>query len=121
MTETRPVKIAGLATYVPPRLLTNADLEKMVDTTDEWIRKRTGIDQQNILMLLDQRHMRVAEHNDRCIDVSSAARDPVELGPPDAGPIGLLLNRVRIVTVPEKDPQAANREQLLIGQRLLSM
>ena len=29
--------------YVPPKVLTNFDLEKMVDTTDEWIRTRTGI------------------------------------------------------------------------------
>ena len=39
----RRVEIKSLATYVPPRLLTNADLEKMVDTTDEWIMQRTGI------------------------------------------------------------------------------
>jgi 3-oxoacyl-[acyl-carrier-protein] synthase-3 len=45
----RPVKIAGLATYVPPKLLTNADLEKMVDTTDEWILQRTGIRERHIV------------------------------------------------------------------------
>jgi len=45
----RPVKLAGLSTYVPPRLLTNADLEKMVDTSDEWILKRTGIRQRHIV------------------------------------------------------------------------
>src|SRR3989304_2938512 len=39
----RPTTIRSLATYVPPRVLTNADLEKMVDTTDEWILQRTGI------------------------------------------------------------------------------
>jgi 3-oxoacyl-[acyl-carrier-protein] synthase III len=39
----RHVKIAALSTYVPPRVLTNADLEKMVDTTDAWILQRTGI------------------------------------------------------------------------------
>jgi 3-oxoacyl-[acyl-carrier-protein] synthase-3 len=38
-----------LATYVPPRLLTNADLEKMVDTSDEWILKRTGIRERHIV------------------------------------------------------------------------
>ncbi|MGE0866726.1 MAG: beta-ketoacyl-ACP synthase III, partial [Vicinamibacterales bacterium] len=37
----------SLATKVPPRLLTNADLEKMVDTTDEWIMQRTGIRQRH--------------------------------------------------------------------------
>jgi 3-oxoacyl-[acyl-carrier-protein] synthase III len=36
-------KIAGVAGYVPPRLVTNFDLEKITDTTDEWIRTRTGI------------------------------------------------------------------------------
>ena len=35
--------------HVPPRLLTNADLEKMVDTTDEWILKRTGIRERHIV------------------------------------------------------------------------
>jgi 3-oxoacyl-[acyl-carrier-protein] synthase III len=36
-------KISGVAGYVPPKVLTNADLEKMVETNDEWIRTRTGI------------------------------------------------------------------------------
>ncbi len=36
-------KITGVAGYVPPRIVTNADLEKIVDTNDEWIRTRTGI------------------------------------------------------------------------------
>src|SRR5271169_4632248 len=36
-------KITGVAGYVPPRVVTNFDLEKLVDTTDEWIRTRTGI------------------------------------------------------------------------------
>jgi len=36
-------KITGVAGYVPPRVVTNFDLEKIVDTTDEWIRERTGI------------------------------------------------------------------------------
>jgi 3-oxoacyl-[acyl-carrier-protein] synthase-3 len=45
----RRVKISGLGTYVPPRLLTNADLEKMVDTTNEWILQRTGIRERHIV------------------------------------------------------------------------
>ncbi|HXU50116.1 MAG TPA: beta-ketoacyl-ACP synthase III [Candidatus Binatia bacterium] len=36
-------KITGVAGYVPPRVVTNHDLEKIVDTTDEWIRTRTGM------------------------------------------------------------------------------
>jgi 3-oxoacyl-[acyl-carrier-protein] synthase-3 len=45
----RPTTIKSLATYVPPRLLTNADLEQMVDTTDEWILQRTGIRERHIV------------------------------------------------------------------------
>ena len=43
------VKISALGTYVPPRLLTNADLEKMVETTDQWIMERTGIRERHIV------------------------------------------------------------------------
>ena len=49
MVALRRVKIAGLSTYVPPRLLTNADLEKLVDTSDEWILQRTGIRERHIV------------------------------------------------------------------------
>jgi 3-oxoacyl-[acyl-carrier-protein] synthase III len=42
-------KISALGTYVPPRLLTNADLEKMVDTTNEWIMTRVGIRERHIV------------------------------------------------------------------------
>jgi 3-oxoacyl-[acyl-carrier-protein] synthase III len=42
-------EIKSLATYVPPRLLTNADLERMVDTNNEWIIQRTGIRQRHIV------------------------------------------------------------------------
>ncbi|MCL5021011.1 MAG: 3-oxoacyl-ACP synthase, partial [Bacteroidetes bacterium] len=41
--------ITGVGHYVPEDKLTNADLEKMVDTTDEWIRTRTGIVERRIL------------------------------------------------------------------------
>src|SRR5207253_6726795 len=45
----RPTTIRSLATYVPPRVLTNADLERLVDTTDEWILQRTGIRERHIV------------------------------------------------------------------------
>ena len=41
-------RIVGTGKYLPERVLTNADLEKMVDTTDEWIRTRTGIEHRHI-------------------------------------------------------------------------
>jgi 3-oxoacyl-[acyl-carrier-protein] synthase III len=48
---TKPIraKISALGTYVPPRLLTNADLEKMVDTNNEWIMARVGIRERHIV------------------------------------------------------------------------
>jgi 3-oxoacyl-[acyl-carrier-protein] synthase III len=42
-------KISALGTYVPPRLLTNADLEKMVDTSNDWIMARVGIRERHIV------------------------------------------------------------------------
>ncbi|HKE01231.1 MAG TPA: 3-oxoacyl-ACP synthase, partial [Planctomycetota bacterium] len=39
----------GIGSYVPERRLTNAELEKLVDTSDEWIRQRTGILERRIL------------------------------------------------------------------------
>jgi 3-oxoacyl-[acyl-carrier-protein] synthase-3 len=41
-------KITALGCYVPPRILTNADLEKLVETNDEWIVSRTGISERHI-------------------------------------------------------------------------
>src|SRR4051794_11899723 len=42
-------KLTALGTYVPPKLLTNADLERMVETSDTWITERTGIKQRHIV------------------------------------------------------------------------
>ncbi len=41
-------RITGTGSYLPERIMTNADLEKIVDTTDQWIRERTGITQRHI-------------------------------------------------------------------------
>src|ERR1041384_1517825 len=42
-------KITGVAGFLPPRVMTNADLEKIVDTNDGWIRTRTGIRQRHVV------------------------------------------------------------------------
>ena len=39
----RSVSIVGTGSFVPPKVVTNADMEKLVDTTNEWIVTRTGI------------------------------------------------------------------------------
>ncbi len=48
MCEEKKVGIIGLGAYLPEKVLTNKDLEKMVDTTDEWITTRTGIKERRI-------------------------------------------------------------------------
>ena len=42
-------KITGVAGYVPPKVMTNADFEKIVETSDEWIRTRTGIRERHVV------------------------------------------------------------------------
>ena len=44
-----PAVITGVGGYLPEDILTNTDLESMVDTNDEWIRTRTGIEERRIL------------------------------------------------------------------------
>jgi len=59
-------KIAGTGRYLPENILTNADLAKLVDTTDEWIRTRTGV---------ERRH-RVADDqttSDLCVEAAKVA------------------------------------------------
>ena len=58
----RRAGITGLGIYVPERVLTNADLERMVETTDEWIRTRTGI-----------RERRIAKKGESASDLGSRA------------------------------------------------
>jgi 3-oxoacyl-[acyl-carrier-protein] synthase-3 len=67
-TRFRSVGIAGSGFYVPKKVLTNFDLEKMVDTTDEWIRTRTGV-----------RERRIANDNEATSDLAvEAARKALE-------------------------------------------
>jgi 3-oxoacyl-[acyl-carrier-protein] synthase-3 len=56
------VIIAGIGSYTPKRVLTNDDLSKMVDTSDEWIRTRSGI-----------RERRIAAENEACSDLAIKA------------------------------------------------
>lgn len=46
--DTRGATITGWGSYLPPKVLTNADLEKMVETSDEWIVERTGIRERHV-------------------------------------------------------------------------
>lgn len=46
--EAHPVRVAGTGSYLPEKVLTNNDLEKLVDTSDEWITTRTGIKERRV-------------------------------------------------------------------------
>ena len=52
--------ISGVGHYVPERVVTNADLEKMMDTSDEWIRERSGIHERHFIAD-DERNVDMAE------------------------------------------------------------
>ena len=49
MNQTRRANITALGTYVPPRVMTNTDFEKIVETSDEWITSRTGIRERHVV------------------------------------------------------------------------
>ena len=48
MSHRLAAKITGVAGYVPPKVMTNSDLEKIVENNDEWIRTRTGIRERHV-------------------------------------------------------------------------
>jgi 3-oxoacyl-[acyl-carrier-protein] synthase-3 len=82
-------RIAGTGSYLPDNVVTNQDLEKTMDTTDEWIRERTGI---------RKRHL--AADDEKSSDMGLvAARNAMEMAAIEAGEIGLI---VVATTTPDK-------------------
>ncbi len=73
------VRIAGTGGYVPDRVLTNHDLEKMVDTSDEWIVTRTGIRERRIAAPDQATSDMAAEAARRALDNAGASPEDVEL------------------------------------------
>ena len=71
-------KISALGTYVPPRVLTNADLEKMVETNDQWITERTGIKERHILEKGQGTSDMAAEAARRCLAARGIEASEVE-------------------------------------------
>ena len=77
----RSASIVSTGMYVPSRVLTNADIEKMVDTSDEWIVSRTGI-----------RERRIAAEDEFTSDMGAkAAQQALELGGVDPQEIDLII------------------------------
>jgi 3-oxoacyl-[acyl-carrier-protein] synthase-3 len=79
--------IAGTGGYLPERILTNADLEKMVETSDQWIVERTGIKQRHI----------AADHETTSDLASAAARQALEAA-------GVLATDVDLIIVATTTP-----------------
>lgn len=77
--QTRPVHIVGTGSYVPDRVLTNADLEKMVDTTDEWIFTRTGIKERRIAADYQCTSDLGAEAARRAMEQANVREDEIDL------------------------------------------
>ncbi|WMT28221.1 beta-ketoacyl-ACP synthase III [Bacillus aerius] len=68
--------IIGLGRYIPEKVLTNLDLEKMVETSDEWIRTRTGIEERRIASDdVNTSHMALAAAKKALADADVAAED----------------------------------------------
>jgi 3-oxoacyl-[acyl-carrier-protein] synthase-3 len=82
-------KILGTGAYLPEKILTNADLEKIVDTSSEWIVERTGIHQRNI----------AAEHESALTMADKAARQAIETAGLSVADIGMIIIAT---TTPEK-------------------
>jgi len=89
--EGRSCSISGVGSYVPAKVLTNADLEKMVDTSDEWITTRTGIKERRIAAkneFTSDLGAQAALRAMHCADVTT--HWPVTIEPPQKPPISSL-------------------------------
>jgi len=81
MTQTKPVyaSFRSIGAYVPEKILSNADLEKMVDTTDEWILKRTGIKERHIAAENEYTSDMAAKACELAIERSGIAKEEIDL------------------------------------------
>src|SRR5436853_2386165 len=101
----RTCSISGVGAYVPAKILTNADLEKRVDTTDEWITTRTGI---------KERH--IAAGNEFASDLGAeAARRAMKMAGVTADQIDLVI--VATITPDMPFPSTACLVQKKIGAK----
>lgn len=101
----RTCSIVSVGSYVPPRVLTNADLEKLVDTTDEWITTRTGI-----------KERRIASDTEFTSDIATqAALRALERAGMEASQIDLII--VATITPDMPFPSTACLVQQKIGAR----
>ena len=81
MSETKPIRahVTGWGRYVPSHVLTNADLEKMVDTNDEWIVTRTGIRERRVAAANETTASMAAVASLRAIRAAGISPDDIDL------------------------------------------
>ncbi len=96
-------RIIGTGGYLPEKVMTNADLEKMVDTSDEWIRERTGIEERRI----------AAEGQTTCDLAEQASLQALEMA--DVTPQELDLILVATTTPDKIFPSTATLLQARLG------
>ncbi|TXI18265.1 MAG: ketoacyl-ACP synthase III [Nitrosomonas sp.] len=107
-------KITGTGSYLPEKILTNQDLENMVDTSDDWIRTRTGITQRHIArddqvasdlaLYASQNAMKAAGISNKDIDLIIVATTTPDMIFPSTACI--LQNKLGIENCPAFDVQA---------------
>ena len=96
-------RILATGSYLPERVMSNAELEAMVDTSDEWIRERTGIQRRHI----------VADNESTCDLAERAARAALESADVDPSELDLIVVGT---TTPDKIyPATACRLQARLG------
>jgi len=95
-------RIVGTGSYLPPRIITNSELEKTLDTTDEWITSRTGI-----------KERRVVDGESTCDLALEASKKALEMAEISASEIDLII---LATTTPDKIfPATATMLQNRIG------
>lgn len=79
VSQGKAVCITGTGSYLPEQVLTNADLEKMVDTSDEWIRTRTGMRERHLARDDEATSDMAAEAAKRAIEAAGITPDDIDL------------------------------------------
>ncbi|MEI9864170.1 MAG: beta-ketoacyl-ACP synthase III [Limisphaerales bacterium] len=77
--QTRTCSITGVGSYVPEKILTNADLEKIVETSDEWITTRTGIKERRIAAQDEFTSDMAAKAAERAMKMAGVTADQINL------------------------------------------
>jgi len=104
----KSARIVGTGSYLPEKVMTNFDLEKMVDTTDQWIRERTGIHERRI----------AADGETTCDLAEAAARRAMEMAGVKPGEIDLIV--VGTTTADQIFPSTACLLQARLGIRSIT-